>query len=154
MSVTHLHLMLTHIPIVGVMIALCIYIYGYYSKNDSVIKTALAVFIAMAIISIPVNMSGEGAEDAIKNIDAISQQALDQHEDLAEVSIGFMMALGGLSLITLFAMIKKHACAKKAKVVVLLLAIITCVLFIIVGNLGGKIRHVELRDVVPVTQGN
>ena len=62
MDATHLHLILTHFPIVGTIIGIGILAYGQFAKNDAIKKVALVTFILMAILTIPVFLTGEEAE--------------------------------------------------------------------------------------------
>lgn len=145
MDATHLHLILTHFPIVGTIIGIGIMAYGLYSKNDVIKKVALVTFVLMAILTIPVFLTGEEAEETVENIAGISEQLIENHEELAEIAIWFMGLLGVLSLITIFAIFKKWAFAKVISIITLIVSIGTFGLFAQVGSTGGEIRHSEIR---------
>lgn len=145
MDATHLHLVLTHFPIIGTIIGIGILAYGQISKNKEIQKVALATFILMAILTIPVFLTGEGAEETVENIAGISEQLIENHEELAEKAIWLMGLLGVLSLVSFFAIIKKLPFAKTITLITLLVSLVTFGLFAQVGNLGGQIRHSEIR---------
>ena len=67
MDQTHVHLVLTHFPIVGTIIGIGIMAYGVLAKNDAIKKTALIIFILMALLTIPVFLTGEAAEEIETN---------------------------------------------------------------------------------------
>ena len=48
MDATHLHLILTHFPIVGTVIGIGILAYGQFSKNDEIKKVALVTVVQIA----------------------------------------------------------------------------------------------------------
>ena len=145
MDATYIHLVLTHFPLVGTIIGIGILAYGLYSKNDSIKKVALVTFILMAIITIPVFLTGEGAEETVEHIAGVSEQLIENHEELAEKAIWLMGLLGILSLINIFAIIKKLSFTKTISLITLIVSLGTFGLFAKVGSTGGEIRHSEIR---------
>jgi uncharacterized membrane protein len=145
MNATHLHLILTHFPIVGTLIGVGILAYGLYSNNIHTQKVALVTFIAMAILTIPVFLSGEEAEETVEHIAGISERLIENHEELAEIAIWVMAVLGMLSLINLLVIIKELPFAKQVGLVIFIVSLITFGFFAKVGSTGGEIRHSEIR---------
>ncbi len=145
MDVIHLHLILTHFPIVGTIIGIGIMAYGQFATNDNIKKVALIIFIIMAILTIPVFLTGEGAEETVEHITGVSEQLIEKHEELAEIAIWLMGLLGTLSIINFFAIIKKLSFVKTLSLITLMVSLVTFGLFVKVGNEGGKIRHSEIR---------
>ena len=154
MDATHLHLVLSHFPIIGTIIGIGILAYGQFFKNIEIQKVALAIFILMAILTIPVFLTGEEAEETVEHIAGISEQLIENHEELAEKAIWLMGLLGVLSLINFFAIIKKLSFAKAITLITLIVSLGTFGLFAQVGNLGGQIRHSEIRTESNNNQGD
>lgn len=146
MNAAHIHLMLTHFPIVGTFIGVGILTAGLLMKNESVKKVALGVFILMALVTIPVFSSGEGAEEVLEKLPDFSKHQIHEHEELAEKAILLMFGLGILSVVGLFSIIKKISFEKPLIIVILIVSIATFGLFGKVGNLGGQVRHTEIRE--------
>jgi uncharacterized membrane protein len=153
MDAAHLHLLLTHFPIVGTIIGIGIMAYGQLSKNDEIKKVALGTFILMAILTIPVFLTGEGAEETVEHMAGVSEQLIENHEELAEIAIWLMGFLGILSLVNLFAIIKKFPFAKSISLITLIVSLGTFGLFAKVGSTGGEIRHTEVRTNVNIDNG-
>ncbi|MBK5209497.1 MAG: hypothetical protein JJE44_08350 [Flavobacteriaceae bacterium] len=107
----------------------------------------------MALLTIPVFLTGEEAGEAVENIPGISEQLIENHEELAEKAIWLMGLLGILSIINLFAIFKKLSFVKAITLVTLIASIVTFGLFAQVGNLGGQIRHSEIRTDSNINQG-
>ncbi len=147
MDATHLHLVLSHFPIIGTIIGIGILAYGQFFKNIEIQKVALAIFMLMAILTIPVFLTGEEAEETVEHIAGISEQLIENHEELAEKVIWLMGFLGVLSLINLFAIITKLPFAKAITLITLIVSLGTFGLFAQLGNLGGQIRHTEIKTV-------
>ncbi|MBK5209580.1 MAG: hypothetical protein JJE44_08770 [Flavobacteriaceae bacterium] len=145
MDATHLHLILTHFPIIGTIIGVFILAYGIYSKNDSITKVALATFVIMSILTIPVFLTGEEAAETVENFAGISENIIEEHEELAEKAIWLMGLLGMLSLFNFYAIFKKLSFSKTITLITFVVSIATVALFAQVGNLGGQIRHSEIR---------
>jgi uncharacterized membrane protein len=145
MDATHLHLILTHFPIVGTIIGIGILAYGQFFKNLEIQKVALVIFVLMALLTIPVFLTGEESGEAVENMVGISEQLIENHEELAEKAIWLMGLLAVLSLISLFAILKKISFSKALTLITLIVSIVTFGLFAQVGNLGGQIRHSEIR---------
>ena len=144
MDATHFHLVLTHFPIVGTIIGIGILAYGQYSKNDSIKKTALVIFMTMAILTIPVFLTGEPAEESVEHLTGVSENIIEEHEELAEKAIWLMGLLGVFSLVSFYAIVKKISFAKTITLITLVISLATFGLFARVGNLGGQIRHTEI----------
>ncbi len=144
MDATHLHLILTHFPIVGTIIGIGILAYGQFANNDDIKKVALITFIVMAILTIPVFLTGEEAEETVEHIAGISEQIIENHEELAEKAIWLMGLLGILSTINVYAILKKLSFAKTLSIITLIVSLGTFGLFAKVGSTGGEIRHTEI----------
>ena len=145
MDATHLHLTLTHFPIVGTIIGIGILAYGQFAKNDDIKKVALLTFVLMAILTIPVYLTGEDAEETVEHIAGVSEQLIENHEELAEKAIWLMGLLGVLSLINIFTIIKNLSFVKTISLITLVVSLGTIGLFAKVGSTGGEIRHSEIR---------
>ena len=144
MYATHLHLILTHFPIVGIVIGIGILIYGLLKKNDDIIKIALAIYIIMGVIIIPVYFTGEWSKLIVEKLPGISDKFIKSHEEHAIKATFLMTLLVLMSIVNLVVIKKKPTIAKIITYVTLLVSIITFISFINVGNLGGKIRHSEI----------
>ncbi len=145
MDATHVHLMLVHFPIIGTVIGTGILAYGQISGNNSIMKVALTTLALMAILTVPVFLTGEEAEEVIENLPGVSESIIEKHEELAKVAIWFMGTLGVFSLAGLFAIWKKANFSRSIVWVTLITSLITLGMLAKVGNLGGQIRHTEIR---------
>ncbi len=146
MNATHLHLLLHHFPIIGTLLGVGIMLYGYLTASDQVKKAALWTWAAMAVIAIPVFLTGEPAEEAIEGLPAVSESLIEAHEDAATVAIWLMEALGLLSLLTLVLDKTKPAMSKSLVLGSTLLGLVVFGAMGRTGYLGGQIRHSEIRS--------
>ncbi len=146
MDATHLHLLLNHFPIIGTLLGVSVMAYGYITASDDVKKAALFTWAAMAVIAIPVFLTGEPAEESVENLPAVSEAMIEAHEEAAKWALWLMEALGALSLLTLAFFKMKPALSKTFVLVSMLLGLATFAAMARTGYLGGQIRHSEIRS--------
>jgi uncharacterized membrane protein len=146
MDSTHLHLLLNHFPIIGTIIGTGVMAYGYIAKSDVTKKAALWTWVAMALVAIPVFLTGEPAEESVEGLPGVSEALIGAHEEAAELSLWVMEALGLFSLFALFFKFKSDYNAKTVTLLLFLLSLITFGMMARTGYLGGQIRHTEIRS--------
>ena len=73
MNDVHFHLVVNHLPIVGLLIGILVLIAGLLLNKTEVKLTALGVFVFSAITSAFAFYTGEGAEEVVENISGISE---------------------------------------------------------------------------------
>lgn len=146
MNQAHLHLLLNHLPILGVLFGLLILAGGFFLKNNTIKRTALGMFALSAILAIPAYLTGEGAEEVVENLPGVSENLMEAHEDLANIFLWVVGALGVLSLATFFADLKSKSVASSLYVLTFIASLGTMVFAQQVGTSGGEIRHSEIRS--------
>ena len=146
MDATHLHLMLNHFPIIGTLLGGGVMLYGYITSSDLVKKAALWTWALMALIAIPVFLTGEPAEEAVEGLAGVSESLIHEHEEAAELAIWLMEALGVFSLLTLVFYKTKPAVSKTLVLISTILGFVVFGAMARTGSLGGQIRHSEIRS--------
>lgn len=145
MNATHLHLLLNHVPVVGAAICLLILLLGWLRKSDEVKKASLVVLIFVSLVSIPAYFSGEPAEDGVKGLSGISKPTIEKHEDAAAVAFTGIVALGVLALGGLIRYRGERAIPPWFTTSAIAASLIVCGLMARTANLGGQVRHTEIR---------
>ena len=151
MNGAHLHLLLNHFPIIGLLIGIGVLAYGIFKNNQQINVIGLVIITLMAMIAVPAYLTGEEAEEAVEHIKGVTNDLIHEHEELAEKAILLMAVLGALALTSLYAIKKELAFAKKITLITFIVSLVTFGLFAKVGNLGGNIRHSELRATTNTT---
>jgi len=146
MDNTHLHLMLTHVPIVGMIIGTIMLIFGLIRKSEQLKEFSLALLVIMALVTIPVFLTGEPAEETVENIAGIPEVVIEEHEESAEIAIWIMMAAGALSLISLVTMKMNIPASSMIVKISLAVCLLATGSMARTGYLGGQIRHSEIRS--------
>ncbi len=145
MNEAHFHLIVNHLPIVGVLIGLLVLLIGFITNKPQVKVTALGIFVFSAVVSVAAFYTGEGAEDVVENISAISETLMHAHEEYAEFFFTAILILGFVSVVTMFLEVESPKYAKYGFMLALVLSIVSTVLAKYVGTSGGEIRHTEIR---------
>ncbi|MGF7072806.1 hypothetical protein [Mucilaginibacter sp. 3215] len=86
---THIHLLITHLPIVGTALGAFVLIHGIWKRNKDTLIAAYNVLIVSAIGAGIAYATGEGAEETIEHLKGISKHLIEDHEESALVSYRF-----------------------------------------------------------------
>jgi uncharacterized membrane protein len=152
----HIHLLLTHVPIVGVAFVTALLLIGIIFRNTFTQRVSLLFLVFCAAVTVVVYQTGDGAADVAKNLPDVSQSMIHTHEDIARISSFILWAIGGIALLGLFFFRKRDKFPHYFIVGVLTLSIIATCFFAYTGYLGGLIRHSEVRPtshiVIPAHQ--
>ena len=144
MDATRIHLFITHLPLFGLFLGFFVLLFGVLRKDKGVKVVALAVILVAITGGIIASQTGEFAEDTVENIGGISHDAVELHEESAEITILFLAGLGVLSAIGLYLEITHKRLAKQALVMVLVVSVVAFYFVARTAMSGGKIRHTEI----------
>ncbi len=146
MNTAHLHLMFTHLPIVGLGIAIMINIYSLFKRSSELQKLSLWSYVILGIFALLAYLTGDGAEEIIKTYPGITEDIIENHEHMAlYFFIGLMISSAAAMLGLYFTKIKKNL-LKKLNLWLLIFAILMSVLAFFTGYTGGEIRHTEINN--------
>ncbi|TXF78831.1 hypothetical protein [Chryseobacterium sp.] len=144
MDQTHIHLLITHLPVFGSLLGTLILGYGMWKKSNTTVIASYYVLVISALGAVVAYVTGEGAEETVENIQGVSEKVIEQHADFAVFALVALIAVGVFSLLGIFARLTASTLAKPAATVALLLGIISFGLVARTGYLGGQIRHTEI----------
>ena len=71
MDAAHIHLLLNHIPILGTIFGLLLLCYGIWKHSDEIKKASLGTFVIVALITIAVYLTGDGAAQIVGNLSEV-----------------------------------------------------------------------------------
>jgi hypothetical protein len=143
MDFVHLHLMASHIPVIGVLLLVPLLAFALVRRSDEVAKIGLWGLAFIAGAAVAVYLTGEPTEEGVESLAGISKQMIEQHEELALVATIILGVIGVLALIALFRA-RKRPLSRGIVVAALLSVVGMSGLFGWTANLGGKIRHTEI----------
>ncbi|MBL7741087.1 MAG: hypothetical protein JNK14_17830 [Chitinophagaceae bacterium] len=146
MNTTHLHLLLNHFPIIGTLIGSGLLVWGVTRKQNTIKMAAALILAVMAIVAIPVYLTGEPAEESVENLPGISESLIELHEEAAVIAIWLMSITGLASLVALLFAWQKRKATGTVFILVLVLSVFAFGTMARTGYYGGQIRHTEIRD--------
>ena len=146
MNAAHLHIILNHIPVIGIPFGTALLVYGFLRKSPEVRTAGLVVFVAIALVTIPTFLAGKAAKDMVEHLPGVSEPLIESHERAATIALVATSVLGGLSLLRLLVPARFPAIGGPATVLVLVLSFGVAGWLAKTANLGGQIRHSEIRE--------
>lgn len=144
MNQTHIHLLITHLPIFGSILGAVVLAYGLWAKSNDTKIAAYFVFILSAIGAVTAYLTGENAEETVENIKGVVEATIKTHEEFALFALVSLIILGVASILGLYFTIKKSPLTRTTAFVILFLSLISFGLVARTGYLGGQIRHTEI----------
>jgi len=145
MSPVHFHLMLNHLPVVGTIFAALLLGYALIAHSDPVKKIAFGAFVLIALLAVPAYLTGEPAEEIAEGLPGVTETAIEQHEEAAQVAFASILVVGALAT-TGLAIFRTKAVPRAFAVSVLALSVVAMAALAWTANLGGKVRHTEIRS--------
>lgn len=146
MNPVHAHLLLNHVPLVGIAFGCLLLVFGHLHKSEEIVKAGLALFAVCALIALPVYFSGEGAEEIVERLPEVSESLIGNHEEAALPALIVTEILGTIAVGGLLLFRVPKILPKAYIVFSLVLALVSLRLLARAANLGGQIRHSEIRS--------
>ena len=146
MNPAHLHMVLNHIPLVGIGFVILLLIIALFRRSNELTNISLIFVIFIALFTIAVQRTGESAEEFVEGKPGFSDQLVQAHDVAADLAFIFVEAVGALALITLVARRFYKKLGNTLAIITLVGLIIGGGLMARAANLGGKINHPEIRS--------
>jgi uncharacterized membrane protein len=144
MNPTHIHLLITHLPIYGSILGAVVLCFGMLSRSRSTCNAAYLILLIAAIGGVVAFLTGEPAEETVENISGISKNLIEEHEESANLTLILISIMGLLSCTALFISWKSAKFIKSLPIIALIISIACFGAAARTGYLGGKIRHTEV----------
>jgi uncharacterized membrane protein len=153
-DLTYVHLLLNHFPVIGTIIGFGLFVLGLAGKSNDLKRASLVVFLGISLVTIATYVSGNGAEENICKADqpgdpctdkSLSKTLIENHESAALVALAFMELTGALSWLGLWQFRRLARVPRWNLTAVLVFSGVTLLLMANAANLGGDIRHPEVR---------
>jgi uncharacterized membrane protein len=145
MNLAHLHLVLNHVPTVGAVAALGLLLLGFARRNDHLKHAGLEVLFVIAVLTLPVYVSGVAAQYELEDRTEISVDAIKTHHDAALIGFTVMEFAGFLGWVALWQSRRRGRPARGLVSAATVLLVIAVAVMGRAANLGGEVRHPEIR---------
>lgn len=145
MSAAHWHLILNHIPVVTLGLSLLMLAVALVTKHRTLQQVSVCLIVFGALMTVPVYLTGEPAEEHVEHLAGASEALIDQHEDAAEVALVAIGILGVAALGALVGFRRGATLPTWGMVALLFLTMSVGGIMAWTANLGGQIGHAEIR---------
>ena len=143
MNLAHVHLVLNHLPIVGIPFVLLLYATGEIRKSNEIKRVAYYFAVGVALLTIPTYFTGEPAEKLVEHLPGVSEALIERHEDAAQISLVLVLISGALACLKLF--ITEGRLVRWINFGFLFALLGSIGILAYTANRGGEIRHTEIR---------
>ena len=154
MNPVHLHLLFNHFPTVGFVIGLALFVIALLRRHEELQQAGLVIFFVTAALTIATYVSGNDAQDAMKDSAGFPDAQVQAHESAALVAFVFMQATGFFAWLGLWMRRRLSGIAGWNLAIVLVLAIVTFGLMARAADKGGEIRHSEIQESQAAASGS
>jgi hypothetical protein len=150
MSSAHWHLALVHLPVVFVPFATVLLMLGLWQKQAVLKKLAAFLFVASALVAVPAFLTGEPAEEQVEDLPLVSEPIIEAHEEAAEFAFYTSLAAGvfGLGVLLTY---RRQRVQQLLQHTLIAVGVASSLALLRAANLGGQVRHSEIRDANSLT---
>ena len=143
-NIPHLHLLMNHVPTVGTVVGLGLLLLALVRRNEHLVHASLEVLFLVAMLTLPVYLTGVAAEGAIGEMAGVSVEATNAHESAALLAFIWMQVTGLVAWLGLWQSRRNSRVSRGTLASVLLLTVLTVALMARAAAIGGAIRHPEI----------
>jgi uncharacterized membrane protein len=145
MTAAQVHLALNHFPVAGIIFALIISLWGFFTKKDQIKIVGITLILLSSLAGIVVSQSGEGAEEIVENKPLVTKHLIHEHEEAAEAALIAieLTAVLGIAWLVMYRLKKNHL--EKVFIAMLIVNLVSAVILADAAHKGGQIRHDEIR---------
>lgn len=144
MNAAHVHIIVTHIPLIGLAVSFLLLGYHAWRPNPDIRRLALLGFVVSGGFALVANVSGEGAEEIVEGLPGVVEAAIDRHEDAAGFALTSTIITGVTALLLLVPALANSRLARPLLAVLLVAGVVGLGAVGYAANLGGQIRHTEI----------
>src|SRR5262249_33239557 len=145
-SWSHLHILVSVFPSFGLVCVLGFYIAGLLTDNIVTKRTCLVLFAGLALLSIPIYLSGVGSMAALSGNARFPKDMMSSHYGWGMAGLVAVVITGLAALVALRLSGRAGPASKNALYAVLGLAVVT--LCVLAAASGWEINHRELQSEV------
>ncbi len=149
MNGAHLHLILCHIPAIAAGFTTLLILFALIQKSKDIKRTALWFAVITGIAALAAYLTGDSAEEVVKQIPGITESIIEPHEELALYYFLSLLFIGALALTGLFLSRASTSVLNKFVILIFILNLLSFYLAIRTAYTGGKIRHSEIENSIP-----
>ena len=146
MNAAHLHLVFTHLPIVGLGFAILLNLVAIVRKSEELQKLSLWCYLVLGVFALLAYITGDDAGKIMETYPGITKDIIEPHENVALFFFIGLMITSVLSIIGLYITITREKLLRRFSLLLLISALLLSILAVKTGSTGGTIRHTEIKQ--------
>lgn len=150
-SWSHVHILISVFPSFGLLFVLGFYIAGLARNNNGTKRTCLFLFGALALLALPIYLSGDASRAVLSDNPQISKAMMSTHYTWAIGAIAALVVTGLVAWIELLRTMRTEAKIDPFRLV-LVLAIVALGVSAVADEFGWDINHRELQIAVVIPE--
>jgi len=145
MNAPHWHLAINHLPVVGTLLVVLLLAYALVRGRGELYNVSLGALVLLALATVPVFFTGRNADEALMELADVDDKLVHLHEAAANIAFIGVGVLGVVALAMLWFGRGRPHISRGMAALALVLALAETALMGRAANLGGNIRHPEIR---------
>lgn len=146
MNPAQLHLMFTHLPIIGLGFIILLNLVAVLRKSEELQKLVLWFYLLLGVFALLAYLTGDSAAEVMKTYPGITEEITEPHENFALFFFIGLMITTALSMAGLYITKTKVKFLYRFNFYLLILSLLISFLAIKTGTTGGAIRHTEINQ--------
>jgi len=146
MNPVQIHLMLAHLPVVGMLASISLLIVAMAAKSELLFKTACGFILACALFAAGCYLSGPPSYEIIEAAELAEEEIVERHALFGQVSFVGMILLAAVTLAGIIQYFQGERPGRALRTALLAAAILMAGLLVWTAHEGGEIRHPELES--------
>jgi len=149
-SWSHLHILISVFPSIGLVFVLGFYITGILTGSDFIRRTCLVLFGMLALLSIPIYISGGGSMAALSGNPRFSEDMINTHNGWGMAALVVLVIAGVVAWIEQWRSWRARRACNDPLHLVSGLATVALALTVVADELGWEINHRELQSIISI----
>jgi uncharacterized membrane protein len=146
MNSAQLHLVFTHLPIIGLGFAILVNLFALLRKSEELQKFSLWCYLVLGIFGLLAYVTGDGAGEIMKTYPGITEDIVEPHENMALFFFIGLMITSVFSILALYLTKTRVHLLRRFSLCLLIAALVISILGVMTGYTGGEIRHTEIKQ--------
>ncbi|MCH2101715.1 MAG: hypothetical protein MK209_07315 [Planctomycetes bacterium] len=148
MSAQQLHLIVAHLPVIGLPVTLFVYAFALRWRDDRLQRLCWLLVVAFAASSAVSYFSGPDAFEMLDQagkVDEATRAIAEEHALLGRIAFSAMALLGGACGVAFFGRLQGAPPGRSLRLGIAIVGWLIVLLLAWTAHEGGELRHVELR---------
>jgi formate hydrogenlyase subunit 3/multisubunit Na+/H+ antiporter MnhD subunit len=114
-------------------------------RSKDLRRVALGILFVVALLTVPVYLTGEPAEQTVEDREGVSHELIERHQSLAKVALATTIVMGIVAALGLLGEWRRRPMPKGPQLALFLVGLAVAIVLAWTASLGGKIRRPEIR---------